>query len=105
MRDLNTEFDALFAASLMRMVDAKARVLAQPPPGSPDARNALAAMVRAFLADFEAFVTKHARRIEHVGLSPADVMALAAAMLDDWQGSPRLDLPGFDEHWLRLPED
>jgi len=51
------------------------------------------------------FVTKHASRIEHIGLSPVDVTALAAAMLDDWQGSSRLDLPGFDEHWLRLPED
>ena len=105
MRDLNTEFDALFAGALVHMVDAKARVLENPPTATPEARGALAAMVRAFLADFESFVTRHAGRIEHVGLSPADVTALAAAMLDEWQGSARLDLPGFDEQWLRLPEE
>ncbi len=83
LRSLNAEFDALFSSSLRRMVDAKARVLAAPPPGSSLARDALATMVRAFLSDFGSFITGHASRIERVGLSPDDVMELAAAVLDD----------------------
>ena len=103
LRALNVEFETHYAESLRELVAAKAVGLADP-PDSRAGRQALAIVVRDFLADFAAFVERHAERIAEIGVSPADLGARATRVLGEWRHSSRLDLPGLDEETILRPE-
>ncbi len=103
LRTLNAEFERLYPDSLRQLITAKAAALAAPADDRA-ARAALAAVVREFVAEFSAFITKYADRIADIGYSPIDLTARAAHVLGEWQHSSRLDLPSADEDSILRPE-
>jgi|HubBroStandDraft_6_1064221.scaffolds.fasta_scaffold00260_7 anti-anti-sigma factor len=103
LRSLNAEFERLYPDSLMQLITAKAAALAAP-ADDRGARAALAAVVRDFVAEFSAFITKYADRIADIGYSPIDLATRVTHVLGEWQHSARLDLPGADEDSILRPE-
>jgi anti-anti-sigma regulatory factor len=103
LRSLNAEFERLYPDSLRQLITAKAAALAAQPDDRA-ARAALAAVVREFVAEFSAFITKYADRIADIGYSPIDLTARVTHVLGEWQHSARLDLPGADEDSILRPE-
>jgi hypothetical protein len=104
LRALNAEFETLYAGSLRQLVSAKAAALADPPDGR-SGRQALAVVVREFVAQFTAFIDANADRIAEIGISPTELTARATRVLGEWQHSSRLDLPGLDEQSILRPEN
>jgi ABC-type transporter Mla MlaB component len=105
-RSLQAEFEIVASRYRPRLAAAKAKLLSEAPPRRGPTRDALAALVREFISEVEAFVTFNAARISQTGLSAASVNRIADGALREWQGDGRLDLPSIDEDWIgRTPPE
>jgi anti-anti-sigma regulatory factor len=99
-RSLQAEFESVASQYRPRLIAAKATLLHEAPPRRREARDALAALAREFLAEVEAFIDDNAARISQTGYSAASLNSMAATALLAWQGDRRLDLPSIDEEWI-----
>jgi hypothetical protein len=103
MRTLQADFEGVASDYRPRLVAAKARLVAEPPPGTGSSREALSSLVRAFIAEIDAFVGAQSSRIAQIGMDPATLNISAARSLLSWQSTRRVDLPGIDESWFARP--
>jgi len=103
LRALNAEFETSYADSLRELIAAKALALADTPE-TRSGQAALTAVVRRFIADFSAFVNRHADLIAEIGISPSELTDRSTHALMQWQHSRRLDLPGLDEQSMLRPD-
>jgi anti-anti-sigma regulatory factor len=99
-RSLQAEFESVASHYRPRLIAAKATLLHAPPPRRGESRDALAALIRDFLAEVDAFLNQNTARISQTGFSPESLTAMAARGLLEWQGDRRLDLPSIDEEWI-----
>jgi anti-anti-sigma regulatory factor len=99
-RSLHAEFESVASRYRPLLIAAKASLLNAPPPRRGHSRDALAALIRDFLAEVEAFINQNTARISQTGFSPESLTATAGRRLLEWQGDRRLDLPSIDEEWI-----
>jgi ABC-type transporter Mla MlaB component len=106
-RSLQSEFERVASGYRPRLITAKAALLNAPPPRRGQPRDALAALIRDFLVEVDAFINQNSARISQMGFSPESLIAMATRGLLEWQGDRRLDLPSIDEEWIgqRAPSD
>jgi anti-anti-sigma regulatory factor len=99
-RSLQAEFESVASRYRPRLIAAKAALMNAAPPRRAESRDALAALIRDFLAEVDAFISSNAARISQTGFSPESLTAMAGDELLAWQGDRRLDLPSIDEEWI-----
>jgi anti-anti-sigma regulatory factor len=99
-RSLHAEFETVASRYRPLLIAAKASLLSAAPPRSRHSRDALAALIRDFLAEVDAFINQNTARISPTGFSPESLSATAGRRLLEWQGDRRLDLPSIDEEWI-----
>ena len=99
-RALMAEFEALASPYGPRLLEAKAKVIAESPQPTRPSRDALAALVSGFLAEVDAFIDLHAAAIARIGMAPDSLSATMSRAFDAWQAGAHLDLPSIEEHWI-----
>ncbi len=99
-RGLMAEFEAMASPYGPRLLEAKAKVIAESVQRTRPPRLALAELVSAFLAEVDAFIDVHAPAIARTGMAPDSLSATVSRAFEAWQGSAHLDLPSIEEHWI-----
>lgn len=103
-RALMAEFEAMASPYGPRLLEAKAKVIAELAQRTRPTRLALAELVSAFLAEVDAFIDLHAGAIAGTGMAPDSLSATVSRAFKAWQGSAHLDLPSIEEHWIGRAE-
>jgi anti-anti-sigma regulatory factor len=99
-RVLMAEFESMASPYGSRLLEAKARVIAEAHRTSSSSRQALAALVAVFLAEVDAFINLHATAIAATGMATDALSAAIARAFVAWQSSARLDLPSIADNWI-----
>jgi hypothetical protein len=103
-RVLMAEFESMASPYGARLLEAKAKVIAEAPQPTISSRRALAGLVSQFLAEVDAFITLHATAIVGTGMAIDSLSGAIERAFEAWQGSALLDLPSTEDNWFGTAE-